>query len=154
MTAATNYDHSSGDGSKHSVGVHLVVGSPSSSGGGESGRSGALPAVVHVLIVTGKIPGPLMLLLLFHTFSVLVGNPKNYFTRWPIPLVVCCTGKKRKRKSLAAPPPPPPHLPPRCSFGEKIKVTRNIYMSRCYAGRRYAGLGPSRVVQRFLRLVG
>ena len=27
--------------------------------------------------------------LLFLTFSVLVANPKNYFTRWPIPLVVC-----------------------------------------------------------------
>ena len=30
-----------------SVGVYLVVGSPSPSRGGESGRSGALPAVVH-----------------------------------------------------------------------------------------------------------
>ena len=29
------------------VGVYLVVGSPSPSRGGESGRSGALPAVVH-----------------------------------------------------------------------------------------------------------
>ena len=29
------------------------------------------------------------LILLFLTFSVLVANPKNYFTRWPIPLVVC-----------------------------------------------------------------
>ena len=29
-------------------------------------------------------------LLLFVTFSVLVANPKkNYFTRWPIPLMVC-----------------------------------------------------------------
>ena len=28
-------------------------------------------------------------ILLFLTFSVLVANPKNYFTRWPIPLVVC-----------------------------------------------------------------
>ena len=30
----------------HPEGVHLVVGSPSPSRGGESGRSGALPAVV------------------------------------------------------------------------------------------------------------
>ena len=30
-----------------------------------------------------------LVLLLFLTFSVLVANPKNYFTRWPIPLVVC-----------------------------------------------------------------
>ena len=29
------------------------------------------------------------LLLLFLTFSALVANPKNYFTQWPIPLVVC-----------------------------------------------------------------
>ena len=43
-----HYDHSSnGDGSKHPVGVHLVVGSPSPSRGGESGRSGTLPAVVN-----------------------------------------------------------------------------------------------------------
>ena len=27
--------------------------------------------------------------LLFLTFSVLVANPENYFTRWPIPLVIC-----------------------------------------------------------------
>ena len=31
----------------------------------------------------------LLLLLLFLTFSALVANRKNYFTRWPIPLVVC-----------------------------------------------------------------
>ena len=31
----------------YSVGIYLVVGSPSPSRGGESGRSGALPAVAH-----------------------------------------------------------------------------------------------------------
>ena len=33
----------------------------------------------------------LLLLLLFLTFSALIGcqREKNYFTRWPIPLVVC-----------------------------------------------------------------
>ena len=36
------------------------------------------------------IPNCMLLLLLFLTFSALVANPeKNYFTRWPIPLVVC-----------------------------------------------------------------
>ena len=42
-----HYDHSTGHVYKHLVGVYLVVGSPSPSKGGESGRSGALPAVVH-----------------------------------------------------------------------------------------------------------
>ena len=32
----------------------------------------------------------LLLLLLYLTFSAFVANPnKNYFTRWPVPLVVC-----------------------------------------------------------------
>ena len=46
---ATTTDHSTGHGGyKHTtVGVYLVVGSLSPSRGGESGRSGALPAVVH-----------------------------------------------------------------------------------------------------------
>ena len=33
--------------------------------------------------------GLLLLLLLFLIFCVLVANPKKYFTRWRIPLVVC-----------------------------------------------------------------
>ena len=41
-----HYDQSRGDGSKHPVGVHLVVGSPSPSRG-ESRRPGTLPAVVN-----------------------------------------------------------------------------------------------------------
>ena len=41
------------------VGVYLVVGSPSPSRGGESGRSGALLLSSMVLIVTGEIPGPI-----------------------------------------------------------------------------------------------
>ena len=50
--------------------------------------------------------------------------------------------KKKKEKSGSAPPPPP-----RAARSEKIKInfTRRIHMSRRYAGRRYAGLGPSRV---------
>ena len=60
---------------------------------------------------------------------------KNYFTRWPIPLVVCWTGKReQKKKSGSIPPPPTPHT----ARSEKInKITRRIY-------RRYAG-GRSRV---------
>ena len=66
----------------------------------------------------------------------------NYFTRWPSRLlVVCWIGKKKKKKRVWQRTPP---RPPRCSFGVK-KITRRIYMSRRYAGRRYAGLGPSRV---------
>ena len=43
-----HYDHSTGHGYKRTTaGVYLVVGSPSPSREGESGRSGALPAVVH-----------------------------------------------------------------------------------------------------------
>ena len=37
----------------------------------------------------GKRVQLLLLLLLFLTFNVLVANPKNFFTRWPIPFVVC-----------------------------------------------------------------
>ena len=49
--------------------------------------------------------------------------------------------KKKRKKSLAAPPPPS-----RAARSEKIKIkiTRRIHMSTCYASRRYAGgLGPS-----------
>ena len=50
-------------------------------GGYERLRGGA--ASCHVTNVDGRS-------ILFLTFSVLVANPKkNYFTRWPIPLVVC-----------------------------------------------------------------
>ena len=51
---------SSGDGSKHPVGVHLVVGSPSPSRGGESKRSGVLPAVVHGTDSHWRDPGPIL----------------------------------------------------------------------------------------------
>ena len=88
-------------------------------------------------------------LLLFHTFSVLVAKPKKLLYTVANPARGLLNREKEKEKeSLAAHPPPP--LPPRCSLliGEKIKVTRRIYMSRCYAGRRYAGLGPSRVLTR------
>ena len=57
----------------------------------------------------------------FLTLSALVANPKNYFTRWPIPLVVCWTGKK-KNKSGSAPPPPPRALLVR---RKKIKKSRD-----------------------------
>ena len=40
----------------------------------------------------------------------MVVNPKNYFTQWPIPLVVCWTGKMRQKRSLAAPQPSHPSL--------------------------------------------
>ena len=41
-------------------------------------------------------------------------------------------------------------LPPHAARSEKIKIkiTRHTYMSRRYAGRRYAGLGPSCVRRR------
>ena len=44
--------------------------------------------------------------------------------------------KQKKSKSGSAPPAP---------RSGKINITRRIYISRCYAGRGYAGLGPSRV---------
>ena len=55
---------------------------------------------------------------------------------------------RKKKKVWQRPSPPPP--PPRCSFGEKKKKksrdASTCFMSRRYAGRRYAGgLGPSRV---------
>ena len=40
-------------------------------------------------------------LLLFLTFSVLVANPKNYSTRWPIPLARGLLNRKKKKKRLA-----------------------------------------------------
>ena len=49
--------------------------------------------------------------------SAHVANPKkNYYTRWPIPLVVCWNREKKKKKVWQRPPPPA-----RCSFGEKKK---------------------------------
>ena len=37
---------------------------------------------------------------------------KNYFTRWPIPLVVCWTGKREQKKKSGSTPPPLPTPPP------------------------------------------
>ena len=50
-------------------------------------------------------------------------------------------GKKKKEKVWQRPPP----LHAARSEKIKIKITRRIHMSRRYASRRYAGLGPSRV---------
>ena len=47
--------------------------------------SGIEPAT-DVMCHNISVAPPTLLLL---TFSVLVANPKNYFTRWPIPLVGC-----------------------------------------------------------------
>ena len=62
--------------------------------------------------------------------------------------------RKKKKKSLAAPPPLPP--PPRCSFGDKIKKSRDA--STCLGATQ---VGVTQVVsvrlasvQGFLRLVG
>ena len=66
----------------------------------------------------------LLLLLLFLHSAYWLPTRKSYFTRWPIPLVVCSTWKKeKKKKSGSAPPHPPPR--PRCSsIGiNKIKIT-------------------------------
>ena len=60
---------SSGDCSKHPVGVHLVVGSPSPSRGGESERSGALPAVVHGTDSHWRNPGPILHCVWCHTLD-------------------------------------------------------------------------------------
>ena len=77
--------------------------------------------------------------MLFLTFSALVANPKKLLYTMANPTRGLLN---RGKKSLAA---PPPTALPRCSFGEKIKITRRIHMSRRYASRRYAGgLGPSR----------
>ena len=48
--------------------------------------------------------------LLFLTFSVLVANPKNYFTRGQSRSWSAEQGKENKRRSLAAYPPLPPTL--------------------------------------------
>ena len=64
----------------------------------------------------------LLLLLLFHTFSVLVANPTKLLYMVANPARGLLNREKKKKKSLAAPPPPR-----RCSFGEnKIKFTRLI----------------------------
>ena len=80
-------------------------------------------------------------MLLFLTSSVLVANPKNYsyFTRWPIPPVVCLTEKreqKRKSGSASPPPPPPPLLAPvQDSFDSSIRprgvASQKKYVSVC-----------------------
>ena len=75
---------------------------------------------------------------------------KNYFfRRWPIPLVVCWTGKKKKKEESGSVPPAPPTLLVRRKSKSKSRdASTYICMSRCYASRRYAGLGPSRVSSR------
>ena len=62
-------------------------------------------------------------MLLILTSSVLVANPKNYsyFTRWPIPPVVCLTEKReQKRKCRSASPPPPLLAPVQDCFDSSI----------------------------------
>ena len=77
------------------------------------------------LLCVSLLPPPLLvqlllLLFLFLTFSALGANPKNYLTRWPIPLVDCWNKKKRtKRQSLAA------HPLPYASSKEEIKQKYN-----------------------------
>ena len=76
--------------------------------------------------------------LLFLTFSALVANPKKTTLHggqsrsWS-------AEQGKKKKGLADP------LHAARSEKIKIKITRRTHMSRRYAGRRYAGLGPSRV---------
>ena len=65
----------------------------------------------------------------------------NYFTRWPIPLVVCWTGNREQKRKSGSPPPSPPLPSPRCSFGENQIKSRD---ASTWHGR-YAGLVPSRV---------
>ena len=51
---------------------------------------------------------------------------KNYFTRWPNPLVVCWTGERKKKVWQ---PPPPPARAARSEKNKKIKkITRRIHM--------------------------
>ena len=69
----------------------------------------------------GEKPPPVILLLLFLTFSALVANPNKTTLHggqsrsWSAE-----QGKKEKEKVWQRTPPPPPP-PARCSFGEKIK---------------------------------
>ena len=79
--------------------------------------------------------------LLFLTFSALVADSKKLLYTVANPARgLLNRGKKKKKKKYGSAP------PPRCSFGKnKIKITRRIHMSKRYASRRYAGLGPSRV---------
>ena len=80
--------------------------------------------------------------MLFLTFSVLIANSKKVLYTVAIPArgLLNRGGERRRQKVWQRTPLP---LPPHCSFGEKTKIMRRIYMSRCYAGRRYAGFGPS-----------
>ena len=82
----------------------------------------------------------LLVLLLFHTFSVLVANAKKLLYTVANSARGLLNRETKQKKVWQRFP-----LSPRCSFGEKIKVMRRIYKSRCYPGRRYPGLGPSRV---------
>ena len=64
-------------------------------------RAGGLSAVVVVVVVVVVVS---------HIQRIGCQPEKNYFTRWPIPLVVCWTGKKKeKKKKSGSAPSSPPH---------------------------------------------
>ena len=57
----------------------------------------------------------------------------NYFTRWPIPLVVCWTGNREQKRKSGSPPPspplPPPPLPTLFVRRKSNQITGRIYMA-------------------------
>ena len=76
-------------------------------------------------------------LLLFLTFSALVANPKKlwYFTRWPIPLVVCWKGEKKKKKKKSGSDPPSP----RALLVRRKKEKKNSRDASTYLGATQVG---------------
>ena len=103
--------------------------------------------IQYIVITTENI---VVVGVVFHIQRIGCQPEKNYFTRWPIPLVVCRTGEKKK-KSGSAPPPPQ-----RAARSEENKI-KSRDASSCLGGTR---VGVTQVVsvclasvQGFLRLV-
>ena len=83
---------------------------------------------------------------------------KNYFTRWPIPLVVCWTGKKRKKKKYVSAPPPPLPPPRALLVRRKLKISKKSRDASTCLGTTQVGFTQVvsvrlASVQGFLRLV-
>ena len=92
-------------------------------------------AAIQCIIVSVSVDDNtrLLLLLLFHTFSVvLVANSKKLLYTVANPARGLLNREKKKPEKFWQRTPPLP-LPSRCSFGDKIKKTRDAYtyMSRC-----------------------
>ena len=65
-----------------------------------------------------------------HIQRIFCQPEKKYFTRWPIPLVVCGTGEKISKTKMSG------SASPRCSFGENKRAIDKNGSSRYLFGQK------------------